>query len=65
MSIIYVSIGGMSKFVSQMPRMDVIFTYHCMVGQLSTMSGSVLYKNKSRMGDMTLRRILIIPFDVF
>ena len=48
--------GGMRRFVYQNPGMDVTVMGYWMKGQLSTMGNSVMYKNKFRMGYMTLIR---------
>ena len=36
-----------------------------MAGQLRTIRSSVICKNKSRIGDMTVRRVLMIPCKIF
>ena len=35
-----------------------------MADQVRTMVSSVIYKNKFRMGDMTINRILVIPYEI-
>ena len=58
------SAGGISKFVAQITRMDANLIGYWMAGQLKTMRSSVMRNNKSRIGDMTLRRILMIPCEM-
>ena len=64
LNIRYTSVDGKSKFVSRIPRMYAIFMGYWMAIQVRTTSGILMCKNKSRMGDMTLRRILMTPCDI-
>ena len=58
------SIGGMRQFVSQIPLMGVILMRYWMVGQERNMRSTVMCKNKLITGDFTLRRILMIIFEM-
>ena len=49
------SVGGISKLVVQIPRIDVILMWYWIMGQVKTMISSVIYKKKSRMGKNSLR----------
>ena len=58
-------VGEMSQFVAQTPRMDEILMGYYMANQVRTRRSSVIYNNKFIMGYMTLRRIIIIPCEMF
>ena len=45
--------------------MDVILMGYWVSVQVSTIMSSVMYKSKYRMGDMILRRVLMIPYRIF
>ena len=60
----YASVGGMWQFVVQIPRMNEIFMGYSVEGQVITMMISVIYKSKSRTGNMILRRVLIIIYEM-
>ena len=59
------SVGGKRQFVAQIPSMDAILMGYWVADQVSTMKSSVIYKSKFRIGDITLRRVLIIPCEIF
>ena len=61
----YASVGGTRKFFGQTPIMDAILMGYWVAGHVRTMMISVMYKSKSRMGDMTLRRFLMIKCEMF
>ena len=61
----FMSVGGMSQFVSQIPTIDAIFMGWWMEVQVSTMRSSVTFKNKLVMGDIDLRTIIMIPCEIF
>ena len=52
------------KFVSRIPRMDVILMGYWMEGQVSTMRSSITCKNKLRMWGIILRRIIMITCEM-
>ena len=54
----------MGQFVDQLPSMYAIFMGYWVLVQVRTISSSVLYKSKFRMGDMTLRRFVMIPCEM-
>ena len=55
-SIAYV--GGIMQLVVHILSMDEILMGYWVTGQIRTMTSSVMYKSKFRMGDMILRRVL-------
>ena len=57
-------VGGMRPFVSQIPSMDVILMGYWVAIQVSTMRSNFMLKSKFRMGDMNLRKVLIISCGV-
>ena len=50
----FMSVGGMSQFVSQIPRMDAILMGYWMAGQMSTTMSSVIYKSDLTTGKKSL-----------
>ena len=61
----YVSAHHFRVFVVQIPSLDVIFMGYCMAVQVRTMISIVMYKSKFRVGDMILRRVLVMLFEIF
>ena len=55
----------MRHFIYQIPCMDEILMGYWVDVQVRTMLISVTYKSKFRMMDMTLRRVLINPYEMF
>ena len=53
-------VGGMRHFVSQIPSMDLILMGYWVAIQVSTMRSNFMLESKFRMGDMTLRKVLMI-----
>ena len=51
--------------VVQITRMDVILVGYWMAGQVRTMMSSVMYKSKLKMGEKILRRVLMMPCEMF
>ena len=61
----FAPVGGMRHFVAQITSMDAILMGYWVVDQERTMRISVMHKSKLRMGGITLRRVLIIPCEMF
>ena len=55
----------MWQFLSQIYKVDEIMTGHSMMVQVRTMISTVIYNNKFRIGGMTLRIILTVPYEMF
>ena len=64
MTISYASVGEMRQCVSQIPSMNTILMEYWVSVQVSTMSSSVIYKSKFRMGYITLSGVLMIPCEI-
>ena len=60
----YASVGGIRKFVVQIPSVHSILVGYWVVGQVRTTIISVMYKSKFSIGDMILRRVLMIPCEM-
>ena len=65
LSMLYMSIGRIRKFIDKIPRIDVIFMGYWMLVQVRTMRNIAMCKNKLRIWDMDLKRILMIPCEMF
>ena len=63
--IISTSVGGIRQFLVQIPSMDAILVGYWVAGQVRTMMSSFMYRSNFSMGDMILRRVLMIPCEVF
>ena len=59
------SVGGIRQFLSQIPGMEAMLIGYWVEGQVRTMMTSVMYNSKFTMSDMILRRVIIIPREVF
>ena len=58
------SVVTIRQFIVQIPSMDEILMGYWVVVQGRTTRNIVMYKSKFRMGDMILRRVLMIPCGV-
>ena len=56
------SVGGISQFVVQIYSMDAILMGYWVAGQMRNMTSSVMYKSNFRMGNMILRRFIMITY---
>ena len=52
-------------FFSQIPSMDTIVMGYWVVVQVRTIRSSLMHKSKFIMGYMNLRRVLVIPYEMF
>ena len=59
------SICGMRQFVYKITRIDTILIGYWMTVQVRNMRSSEICRNKLRIGDMNLRRILMTPCEMF
>ena len=59
------SVVGKRQLISKIPSRDAILMVYWVAVQVRTMRSSVMYKNKFRMVDMTLRRVLRILCGMF
>ena len=58
------SVGGIRQLVFQIPSMDVVLMGYWVASLVRAVMISVMYKSKFSMGDMILRRVLMISCEV-
>ena len=61
----YASISVISPFVVQITRMDEILVGYWVAGQVRTLMSRVLYNSKLSMGNIVLRRVLMVSYEMF
>ena len=59
------SVGGTRQFVFQITSMDVIFVGYWVAGQARAMMSRVMYKSNFIIGNMIIRKVFMIPCDMF
>ena len=58
-------VSGIRQFLVQIPIMDKVLIGYWVAGQVRNMMSRVMYKSKFMMGNMILRRVLMIPCGIF